>query len=219
MDFKTTVFFFLAAILIFAALRVITARNPVHAVLNLILAFFTAAGLWILLQAEFLAMVLVMVYIGAVMVLFLFVVMMLDINIDQLRQGFWRYLPLGAIIGVLMVVEMGMVLGSGYFYAPEASLPAVAATASNTRELGALLVSKYVYPFELTAVVLLVAIVAAVALTFRGRKQTRYTNPADQIRVQAKDRLRIVKMPVEREAEAENQASGATPETPVPEKG
>ena len=199
MDFKTTVFFFLAAILIFAALRVITARNPVHAVLHLILAFFTAAGLWVLLQAEFLAMVLVMVYIGAVMVLFLFVVMMLDINLDQLRQGFWSYLPLGAVIGILMVIEMGMVLGSRYFQVLDSDVPNVAAGVSNTKELGVLLATDYVYPFELAAVVLLVAIVAAVALTFRGPKNTRYTNPADQIRVKAADRMRIVKMPVEKQ--------------------
>ncbi|MGB4466474.1 MAG: NADH-quinone oxidoreductase subunit J [Azovibrio sp.] len=199
MDFKTTVFFFLSAMLIFAALRVITARNPVHAVLHLILAFFTAAGLWVLLQAEFLAMVLVMVYIGAVMVLFLFVVMMLDINLDQLRQGFWSYLPLGTVIGILMVIEMGMVLGSRYFQVPDSDLPNVAANASNTQELGALLSTDYVYPFELAAVILLVAVIAAVALTFRGPKKTRYTNPADQIRVKAADRMRIVKMPVEKQ--------------------
>jgi NADH-quinone oxidoreductase subunit J len=199
MDFKTFVFFFLAAILTFAALRVITARNPVHAVLNLILAFFTAAGVWLLLEAEFLAMVLVMVYIGAVMVLFLFVVMMLDISVDVLRQGFWRYLPLGAVVGLVVVIEMGLVLGSRYLQEPNSSLPAAAATASNTRELGALLVGEYVYPFELTAALLLMAIVAAVALTFRGAKKTRSTDPAKQIRVKAADRLRIVKMPVEKD--------------------
>jgi NADH-quinone oxidoreductase subunit J len=211
MDFKTFVFFFLAAILTFAALRVITARNPVHAVLNLILAFFTAAGVWLLLEAEFLAMVLVMVYIGAVMVLFLFVVMMLDIDIDRLRQGFWRYLPLGVFAGLVMVLEMCLVLGSDYFYAPDASLPAAAA-ASNTRELGALLVSRYTYPFELTAALLLMAIVAAVALTFRGAKKTRNIDPEVQIRVQAADRLRIVQMPVEQEP-ASGQASPAAPDT------
>ncbi|MDR0737098.1 MAG: NADH-quinone oxidoreductase subunit J [Zoogloeaceae bacterium] len=205
MDFKTFVFFFFAAILVFAALRVITARNPVHAVLNLILAFFTAAGVWLLLEAEFLAMVLVMVYIGAVMVLFLFVVMMLDIDLDKLRQGFWRYLPLGAFVGLVVALEMALVLGGGYFYAPDASLPAAAA--SNTRELGALLVSRYVYPFELTAALLLMAIVAAVALTFRGRKPGRHDDPASQIRVQAADRLRIVKMPAETDAPADEPAA------------
>jgi NADH-quinone oxidoreductase subunit J len=211
MDFKTFVFFTLSAILVFAALRVITARNPVHAVLNLILAFFTAAGVWLLLEAEFLAMVLVMVYIGAVMVLFLFVVMMLDIDIDKLRQGFWRYLPLGALVGVLLVVEMGMLLANRYFQAQQdGNVPAVAADASNTAELGRLLATQYVYPFELAAVVLLVAIVAAVALTFRGRKSSRYSNPADQIRVQAADRLRIVKMPVEKDAADETPPENKT---------
>jgi NADH-quinone oxidoreductase subunit J len=217
MDFKTFVFFSLSAILVFAALRVITARNPVHAVLNLILAFFTAAGLWMLLQAEFLAMVLVMVYIGAVMVLFLFVVMMLDIDIDKLRQGFWRYLPLGAIIGILMVVEMSMVLGSRQIQNMGPQMLTLPAGTSNTRELGALLVTEYAYPFELAAVVLLVAIVAAVALTFRGKKQTRYTDPAEQIRVRAADRLRIVKMPAEQdEQEAPAAEASATPSNSAP---
>jgi NADH-quinone oxidoreductase subunit J len=125
--------------------------------------------------------------------------MMLDINLDQLRQGFWNYLPLGAVIGVLMVVEMGMVLGSRYFQVLDSEVPNVAAGASNTRLLGALLSTEYVYPFELAAVVLLVAIVAAVALTFRGPKKTRYTDPAEQIRVKAADRMRIVRMPVEKQ--------------------
>ncbi|MDR2364546.1 MAG: NADH-quinone oxidoreductase subunit J [Zoogloeaceae bacterium] len=210
MDFKTFVFFFLAAILVFAALRVITARNPVHAVLNLILAFFTAAGVWLLLQAEFLAMVLVMVYIGAVMVLFLFVVMMLDIDIDRLRQGFWRYLPLGALVGFVMIVEMGMVLGGEFFRSPDASLPATPATASNTKELGVLLASEYTYPFELTAALLLVAIVAAVALTFRGAKKPRNSSPEAQIRVRAADRVRLVNMPTETAAD-EERTSAALP--------
>ncbi|GHT93274.1 NADH-quinone oxidoreductase subunit J [Betaproteobacteria bacterium] len=191
MEFKTLIFYALAAILIFAALRVITARNPVHAVLHLILAFFTAAGIWLLLQAEFLALALVMVYIGAVMVLFLFVVMMLDISVDVVKQGFWRHLPLGVIIGLVVAAEMGLVLGGW----TDAGLPEVAASASNTRDLGALLVREYVYPFELTAAILLMAIVAAVALTFRGKKPgSRNSNPADQIRVKAADRMRIVKM-------------------------
>ncbi|MDR3159618.1 MAG: NADH-quinone oxidoreductase subunit J [Zoogloeaceae bacterium] len=204
MDFKTLLFFFFSAILLFAALRVITAKNPVHAVLNLILAFFTAACVWLLLEAEFLALVLVMVYIGAVMVLFLFVVMMLDIDLDRLRQGFWRYLPLGVFVGLVVALEMALVLGGEYFYAPDASLPATAADVSNTRELGALLVSRYVYPFELTAALLLMAIVAAVALAFRDRKPARRVDPAEQIRVRAADRLRLVHMPVETDAPAED---------------
>ena len=196
MEFKTLIFYALAAILIFAALRVITARNPVHAALYLVLSFFTTAGIWLLLQAEFLALVLVMVYIGAVMVLFLFVVMMLDMSNDVVKQGFWRYLPLGVMIGLVVAAEMGLVLGGW----TDAGLPEVAASASNTRDLGVLLVSEYVYPFELTAAILLMAIVAAVALTYRGKKKTsRNSNPADQIRVRAADRMRIVKMDVETE--------------------
>lgn len=194
MDFKTGIFYFLAAILIFASLRVITARNPVHAALNLVLAFFTAGGIWALLQAEFLAIALIMVYVGAVMVLFLFVVMMLDINMDKIREGFWKYLPLGAVVGILMVLEMGVVLGGHYFQVLDADVPSLAAEASNTRELGALLFSDYVYPFELASVVLLVALIAAVAITYRGRKKSSYMDPSDQVRVKAADRIRIVQM-------------------------
>lgn len=204
MDFKTFLFFFLSAILIFAALRVITARNPVHAVLHLILAFFTAACIWLLLEAEFLALVLVMVYIGAVMVLFLFVVMMLDIDIDKLRQGFWRYFPLGALTGVVMTVELGMVLSRDYFR----EMPASAASETpNVQVLGRLLTTEFVYPFELAAVVLLVAIIAAVALTFRGKSALRRdSDPADQIRVKAADRIRVVQMPVEKDEPLERAA-------------
>jgi NADH-quinone oxidoreductase subunit J len=197
MDFKTGVFYFLAAILVFAALRVVTARNPVTAALFLVLAFFTAAGVWILLTAEFLAMTLIVVYVGAVMVLFLFVVMMLDINIERMRKGFWSYLPLSALIGGLMVAEMWMVLKAQYGGIAQADLPAVAADASNTKELGRLIYTEYVYPFELAAVILLVAIVAAIALTHRGPKKTRYTDPSVQLAVKAKDRMRVLKMPSE----------------------
>ena len=196
----TATFYFLATILVLASLRVITARNPVQAALYLVLAFFTAAGLWLLLQAEFLAMVLVMVYVGAVMVLFLFVVMMLDINIERIREGFWGYLPLGAAIGALMAVEMAVVLGGRYFW-PEA-MPSPAAPPpgySNTKELGRLLFTDYVYPFELASVILLVAIVAAVMLTMRRRKDTKYLNPRQQIAVQRNDRIRIVTMPTDKE--------------------
>ena len=200
MDFITVTFYFLATVLVLASLRVITARNPVQAALYLVLAFFTASGLWILLQAEFLAIVLVMVYVGAVMVLFLFVVMMLDINIERIRQGFWGYLPLGAAIGVLMAVEMAVVLGGRYFW-PEA-MPSPAAPPagySNTKELGRLLFADYVYPFELASVVLLVAIIAAVMLTMRRRKDSKYLNPREQIAVQRNDRIRLVTMPTEKE--------------------
>jgi NADH-quinone oxidoreductase subunit J len=198
MDFQTLVFFFLSAILIFAGLRVITARNPVHAALHLILAFFTCGGIWALLQAEFLAIAIILVYVGAVMVLFLFVVMMLDINMDRIRQGFWHYLPLGALLGILMVMEMGLVLGSKYFQVP-ASEAVVPAGVSNTKSLGALMFSDYVYPFELASIILLVGMIAAIVLTYRGPKKTKYTNPANQVFVKAKDRVRVLQMPVEKD--------------------
>jgi len=200
MDFTTATFYFLATVLVLASLRVITARNPVQAALYLVLAFFTASGLWLLLQAEFLAIVLVMVYVGAVMVLFLFVVMMLDINIERIREGFWGYLPLGAAIGALMAVEMAVVLGGRYFWSEAMPAPPVAAAGySNTKELGRLLFTDYVYPFELASVVLLVAIVAAVMLTMRKRKDTKYLNPRQQIAVQRNDRIRMVNMPSDKE--------------------
>ena len=199
MEFQTAVFLFLAAILIYAALRVITARNPVTAVLHLMLAFFTTGGIWLMMQAEFLGIALIVVYVGAVMVLFLFVVMMLDLNFDQLRQGFWRYLPLGAMLGLVMVLEMGLVLGSKYFQVP-LSEAVVEPGISNTRELGALLVTDYVLPFELAAVILLVGMVAAVVLTFRGGpKRSRVPNPSTQLYVKAKDRVRVLQMPVEKD--------------------
>ncbi|EKE16576.1 MAG: hypothetical protein ACD_10C00909G0005 [uncultured bacterium] len=198
MDFQTFVFYFLATILIAASLRVITARNPVHAALHLILAFFTCGGIWALLQAEFLAIAIILVYVGAVMVLFLFVVMMLDINIDRIRQGFWNYLPLGAILGVLMVVEMGLVLGSKYLQVPAADV-LVPAGISNTKSIGALMFSDYVFPFELASIVLLVGMIAAIVLTYRGPKKTKYTNPNQQVFVKAKDRVRLLQMPVEKD--------------------
>lgn len=192
MVFTDVVFYTLAAILLFAGLRVITTRNPVHAALFLVLAFFTAAGIWLLLEAEFLAIALVLVYVGAVMVLFLFVVMMLDINIDKLREGFWEYLPMAGTIGLLMAVEMVMVLGGKYFGATRAvSKPA---DYSNTAEIGRVLYTEYLLPFELASVVLLVAIVAAILLTLRDRKDSKSMNPADQVLVKKQDRIRIVKM-------------------------
>ncbi len=194
------VFYALSAILLVAGLRVITARNPVHAALYLVLAFFTAAGIWTLLEAEFLAIALVLVYVGAVMVLFLFVVMMLDINLDKLREGFWDYAPLAGFVGVLMALEMIMVLGSKHF-GQERTAAAVAhgADYSNTAELGRVLYTDYVYPFELASVILLVAIVAAIALTLRRRKDSKYIDPAVQVRVKRNDRLKIVSMPAEKE--------------------
>ena len=193
--FSDIVFYFLSAMLLFASLRVITTRNPVQAALFLVLAFFTAAGIWVLLQAEFLAITLVLVYVGAVMVLFLFVVMMLDINLDKLREGFWDYFPLAGFVGLLMAVEMVMVIGTKRFGADMVlAPPAHGADYSNTAELGRLLYTQYVLPFELAAVVLLVAIIAAIALTMRRRKNSKYTNPATQVLVQPEDRLRIIKM-------------------------
>lgn len=198
MDFQTLVFFFLSAILIFASLRVITSRNPVHAALHLILAFFTCGGIWALLQAEFLAIAIILVYVGAVMVLFLFVVMMLDINIDRIREGFWRYLPLGALLGGLMIVEMGAVLGAKYFQVP-ASEAITPAGISNTKEIGRLMFTDYVYPFELASIILLVGMIAAIVLTYRGPKKSKYTNPNQQVFVKAKDRVRVLQMPVEKD--------------------
>ena len=193
MTFATFTFFAFAAILIFAALRVITTRNPVHAALWLVLSFFTAAALWLLLRAEFLAIALVLVYVGAVMVLFLFVVMMLDVNFDTLRQHFRSYLPIGAAVGALVLFEMALVIvesaiGRG---APEPAAPA----GSNTRALGQLLYVDYVYPFEIAAVVLLVAIIAAIALTHRERKERKHQDPAEQVKVRREDRVRLVDLP------------------------
>ena len=203
MNFETFAFYLFSAILLFAAVRVITARNPVHSALFLVLAFFTAAGLWLLLEAEFLAITLVLVYVGAVMVLFLFVVMMLDINLDRLREGFWDYLPLAAIVAVLMMLEMGVVLGGKYFGLTQMPTPvAHGPEYSNTKELGRLLYTEYVYPFEIAAVILLVAIVAAIALTLRRRKNAKSQDPAQQVRVKRQDRVRLVSMAAEKPADA-----------------
>jgi len=198
MTFQTAVFYVFAAILVFAALRVVTSRNPVHAALWLVLSFFTAAGVWMLLQAEFLAIVLVLVYVGAVMVLFLFVVMMLDVNFDNLRTQFKSYLPVGATVFVLVLVEMALVLlGNKPVGVAVATAPAPTG-GSNTKALGALLYTDYVYPFEIAAVVLLVAIIAAIALTHRRRRETKYQDPGKQVKVRAQDRLRVLSMPSEK---------------------
>lgn len=202
MEFKTFVFYVLSAIMLVASLRVITAKNPVHAALFLVLAFFSAAGLWMLLQAEFLAIVLIMVYVGAVMVLFMFVVMMLDIDITRLRHRFWSYLPLGAMIGLLMVAEMALVLGGKYFSVEALPGQSMPAGYSNTKELGRLLFTEYVYPFELASVILLVGIVAAIMLTLRHRKDTKYQKPTEQLAVKRNDRVRLVKMAAEKDEPA-----------------
>jgi NADH-quinone oxidoreductase subunit J len=190
--FETVVFYAFGAVLLLSGLRVITARNPVHGALFLVLAFFTAAGLWLLLRAEFLAIALVVVYVGAVMVLFLFVVMMLDINLERVREGFWGNLPLALVVGVIMVWEMVTVLAYRYW----GSLPA---NYSNTKELGRVLYTDYAFAFEVAAVILLVAIIAAIALTLRRRKDTRAQDPSEQVRVRRQDRVRLVSMPSEKE--------------------
>lgn len=195
LHFQDIVFYTLSAILLFAGLRVITTRNPVYAALFLVLAFFTAAGIWLLLEAEFLAIALVLVYVGAVMVLFLFVVMMLDINLDKLREGFWNALPVALPVGGLMAVEMVLIVGTRYFGADKVVAPAPhPAGYSNTAELGRVLYTDYLLPFELASVVLLVAIVAAIALTHRARKDRKSMDPAEQVLVKKADRIRILKM-------------------------
>jgi NADH-quinone oxidoreductase subunit J len=189
------IFYFFAAVLVFAASMVITVRNPVNAALFLVLAFFTSAALWLLLEAEFLAITLVLVYVGAVMVLFLFVVMMLDINLVPLREGFIRYLPVGGLVLALVLVEMVLVVGPRHFGLGEIAEPLRhAADYSNTKELGGVLYTVYVYPFEVASVLLLLAIVAAIVLTLRRRPETKYQNPAQQVLAQRKDRVRLVRM-------------------------
>ena len=190
MNHVSVLFYVFSAVLLFAALRVITARNPVHAALYLVLAFFQSSGIWMLLKAEFLSITLVLVYVGAVMVLFLFVVMMLDINLDTLRLGFWRHFPLAATLGAVVALELAAVLMGGFRVAeapPMSSLP-------NTKELGQLLYTEYLYPVEVAAVILLVAMIAAIALTLRKRKDSKYQDPSQQVRVRARDRVELVKM-------------------------
>jgi NADH-quinone oxidoreductase subunit J len=197
---EKVIFYVFAAILLAAATLVITARNPVHSALSLVLAFFSSAALWLLAEAEFLGIALILVYVGAVMVLFLFVVMMLDINLSVLREGFARYLPLGALVGVIMVLQMLLVLGSAEV--DLATLSAEASSAStesnNIRLLGSVLYTVYVYPFELAAMVLLLAIIAAIMLTHRRRGGTKHQDISAQVRTRKEDRLRMVRIPTER---------------------
>ncbi|MSQ64315.1 MAG: NADH-quinone oxidoreductase subunit J [Betaproteobacteria bacterium] len=195
--FEAAVFYAFGLILLVSALCVITARNPVHAALSLVLAFFTASAIWLLLRAEFLAITLVLVYVGAVMVLFLFVVMMLDVNIERLREGFWRNLPAALVIGGLMAFEMISVLAYRVYGMPRPNERPL--SYSNTKELGRLIYTDYVYAFEIAAVVLLVAIIAAIALTLRRRKDTKAQDPSMQIRVRPRDRVRLVSMPAEKD--------------------
>jgi NADH-quinone oxidoreductase subunit J len=214
MDVRTGLFYLFSVVLLFAAFRVITARNPVYAALFLVLTFFQAAGIWLLLKAEFLAISLVLVYVGAVMVLFLFVVMMLDIDVASMRAGFWKHFPIAASIGALIALEMAAVLMGGFRPAEEPrAVPAMAAATqagaqySNTKELGKLLYTEYLYPLEIAAVLLLVAIVAAIALTLRQRKDSKHIDPALAVRVKARDRLQIIKLPPSRPAQPEPAAA------------
>jgi NADH-quinone oxidoreductase subunit J len=194
MNTTTALFYVFSAVLLFAALRVITARNTVHAALFLILAFFSASCVWMLLSAEFLAITLALVYVGAVMVLFLFVVMMLDFNTDSFREGFWRHFPLAGLVGAVIALEMALVLTGG-FRLPEAPAPDLAlAKLGNTRVLGIEIYTKYLYPMEIAAVLLLVAIIAAIALTLRRRKDSKHMDAGDQVRVRKADRLKVVRM-------------------------
>jgi NADH-quinone oxidoreductase subunit J len=195
MSVTTGLFYVFSAVLLFAAFRVITARNPVHAALYLVLTFFQAAMIWMLLEAEFLSITLVLVYVGAVMVLFLFVVMMMDINVENLRAGFWTHFPLAAVVGVVIALEMAAVLMGGFRVVEDPSvITQVPGGLSNTQQLGKLIYTQYIYPLEIAAAILLVAMIAAIALTLRARKDSKYVSPGDQVRVKAADRMMVLKM-------------------------
>jgi len=199
LSFESLVFYVFSAMLIASGVLVITLRNPVHAVLSLVLAFFSSAGLWLLLEAEFLAIALVLVYVGAVMVLFLFVVMMLDINVAAVREGFARYLPIAAMFAVLMGVSLMLVVGPAHFGVEQVPLPPPAPSGvNNTEQLGLALFSQFVLPLEIASVILLVAIIAAIALTLRSSRQTKAPKPELQVRVRREDRIRLVKMDAEK---------------------
>jgi NADH-quinone oxidoreductase subunit J len=216
MDVKTGFFYLFSVVLLFASFRVVTARNPVHAVLFLMLAFSQASGLWLILQAEFLAMTLVLVYLGAVMVLFLFVVMMLDINLDILRAGFWKHFPLAATLGALVALEMAAVLMSGFRTSEAPKLAAevgqIGQQYSNTKELGILLYTDYIMPIQIAAAILLVAMIAAIALTLRERKDSKAISASEQVHVRASDRLVMVKMDAVKVGDAPKPAE--VPEAP-----
>lgn len=202
MNVTTGLFYVFSAVLLFAAFRVITARNPVHAALYLVLTFFQGAMIWMLLKAEFLSITLVLVYVGAVMVLFLFVVMMMDINVENLRAGFWTHFPLAAVVGVVIALEMAAVLMGGFRVVEDPQALASAAQSSNAKELGKLLFTKYLVQLEVAAAILLVAMIAAIALTLRARKDSKYVSPADQVRVRSADRMTVLKMDVTQAAVA-----------------
>ncbi len=214
MNTTSALFYLFSAVLLFASVRVITARSTVHAALFLVLAFASAACVWMLLRAEFLAIALVLVYVGAVMVLFLFVVMMLDLNSDRLREGFWSVMPLAGLVGALIALEMALVLTNGFDVRQAPTLSEGAARLGNTKLLGVAVYSQYLYPLQIAAVLLLVAIVAAISLTLRRRKDSRYVNPSEQVKAKKADRLRIVQMKAVIEAPsspAGDAAPGAKP--------
>jgi NADH-quinone oxidoreductase subunit J len=216
MDAQTVLFYVFSTITVLSALRVISARNPVHSALFLVLAFCSAACIWMMLTAEFLAITLVLVYVGAVMVLFLFVVMMLDINLDRMREGFWANLPVALIVGAVVVGELALVIWSR-FNRPMPAPEAAGAGPGNTQLLGEALYTDYIYPVEVAAVILLVAIIAAIALTLRRRKDSRYNDPSVAVRTRREDRVRLVSMPAERRADDSGQADspdGAAPSSP-----
>ncbi len=194
MNTESALFYLFAGLLLLAALRVITASNTVHSALYLVLAFFNAACIWMLLRAEFLAITLVLVYVGAVMVLFLFVVMMLDVNVERLREGFWKHFPLAALIGVVIALEMALVLMRGFRLSEAPPADPLLARFGNTKLLGIEIYTQYLYPVQIAAVLLLVAIIAAIALTLRKRKDARFNDPSEQVKARKADRLRIVKM-------------------------
>jgi len=203
MDTNTALFYVFSAVLLVAAFRVITARSPVYAALFLVLAFFSAACVWLLLRAEFLAIALVLVYVGAVMVLFLFVVMMLDVDTGSLRTGFWRHFPVAAVVGVVIALEMAAVLLPGFRLVDAPTASAAALKLGNSKLLGIEVYTRYLYPLQIAAVVLLVAIIAAISLTHRARKDTKHVHPSEQVKAKKADRVRIVSLkpePVQRDA-------------------
>ena len=213
MDFTSIFFYTFSAVMLFASFKVITSRNPVHSALYLVLCFFQASAIWMLLQAEFLSITLILVYVGAVMVLFLFVVMMLDINIEAMRKGFWSHFPLAASIGAVLALELASVLLGGFrlTQAPVTAALPEGQQYSNTKELGIVLYTEYLYPLEVAAVILLVAIVAAIALTLRERKDSKAQNPSDQVRVKATDRMQLVKMAPVRQPTVSEPEGGKAP--------
>ena len=212
MNSITALFYVFSAVLLFAGFRVITARSTVHAALYLVLAFFSASCLWMLLRAEFLAIALVLVYVGAVMVLFLFVVMMLDINVDRLRQGFWKSLPLATIVAAVIVLQLWLVLSQGEWQAMREPGPGIAQH-NNIEQLGLLTFSEYVYPLQIAGCLLLVAIVSAIALTLRRRKDSKYQSPSEQVRVRREDRVRLVGMAAEADARQDRGGVAPAPES------